>query len=74
LDWQIGWITPAWSEVLWAVDLTLEVSMATNIVFLALDELWFRNLVGAVSSAIALFVTRWVYAIFPLRLWFSRRK
>ena len=28
LEWQIGWVTPAWSDVLWAVDLTLEDTVA----------------------------------------------
>lgn len=65
LDWQIGWITPAWSDVLWAVDLSLEVSIVTNLLFLAFAANWFRNLAGAVSCAVAVFATWWIYVAFP---------
>jgi len=50
LEWQIGWITPAWSDVLWAVDLTLWASIVTNALFLAIDAAWFRNLAGAIGA------------------------
>jgi hypothetical protein len=66
LDWQLGWITPAWSDVLWAVDLTLEVSMVANVLFLFIDSGWLRHVVGAISCAVAAVATAWVYAIFPL--------
>ena len=65
LDWHIGWITPAWSDVLWAVDLSLEVSIVTNLLFLAFAANWFRNLAGAVSCAVAALATWWIYVAFP---------
>jgi hypothetical protein len=68
LDWQISWITPAWAAVLWAVDLTLWVSIVTNILFLAFDAAWLRNLAGAISCSVAAFATWWVFAVFPFDL------
>jgi hypothetical protein len=65
LDWQIGWITPAWSDVLWAVDLTLWASIVANALFLAIDAAWFRNLAGAISCAFAVLATWWLYVVFP---------
>jgi hypothetical protein len=65
LEWQVGWITPAWSDVLWAVDLTLWGSIVANALFLSFDAAWFRNLAGAVSCALAVLATWWVYAVFP---------
>jgi hypothetical protein len=65
LDWQVGWITPTWSAVLWAVDLTLEISMAANALFLFIGSAWLRHGVGAISCAVAAVATGWVYSIFP---------
>jgi hypothetical protein len=65
LDWQIGWITPAWSDVLWAVDLTLWASILTNALFLAIDAAWFRNLAGAIGCTFAVLATWWLYVVFP---------
>ena len=65
LEWQIGWITPAWSDVLWAVDLTLWVSIVTNALFLAIDAAWFRNLAGAIGCTFAVLATWWLYVVFP---------
>ena len=38
VDWQIGWITPAWSDVVWALSLSLEVSIAANALFLVYHD------------------------------------
>lgn len=65
LEWQISWITPAWSDVLWAIDLTLEVSIAVNVLFLLFGARSFRNLAGAVSCAVAVLATWWLYVVFP---------
>lgn len=65
LEWQVGWITPAWSDVLWAVDLTLEVSIVASALFLVISADWFRNLAGSISCATAVLATWWLYVIFP---------
>lgn len=65
LDWQVGWIQPGWSSVLWAVDMSLGASIAANVLFIAYDAKWFRSLAGSVSCAFAAFATWWVYTVFP---------
>ena len=37
-DWQIGWITSAWSDVAWALSLSVEVSLAANALFFLYDH------------------------------------
>jgi hypothetical protein len=67
LEWQVGWITPAWSDVLWAIDLMLWVSIAANILFLLFDAAWFRNLGGAVGCGLAVLAMWWLYVVFPFQ-------
>lgn len=65
LEWQINWILPTWADVLWAVDLTLEVSIVVNVLYILVDARWFRMLGGAVSCAFAALSTWWVMTVFP---------
>ena len=65
LEWQIDWILPSWADVLWAVDLSLEVSIVLNVLFIVFHPKWFRTLGGAVSSACAVLSTWWVMTVFP---------
>jgi hypothetical protein len=53
LDWQLGWITPAWSDVLGPVQLMLEASIVANLLMLVIDDGWFRNLAGAITTGLA---------------------
>ena len=65
VEWQIGWITPAWSDVVWALNLSLEVSLAANALFFLYDHDWFRYPVLAVCSLFALQAVFVLYAVFP---------
>lgn len=65
LEWQVGWITPAWLDVLWAVNLTLEVSIVASALFLLISADWFRNLAGSISCATAVLAAWWMYVVFP---------
>src|SRR5207248_571127 len=65
LEWQVDWITPAWSDVLWAVDLTLWASIIGNVLFMTIDAAWFRNLAGAIGCAFAVIAAWWLYVVFP---------
>ena len=64
-EWQIGWITPAWSDVVWALSLSLEVSIAANALFLVYDHDWFRYPLQAACSLIALQAAYVLYVVFP---------
>ena len=65
VEWQIGWITPAWSEVVWALSLSLEVSIAANALFLVYDHDWFRYPVLAVCTLAAFQAVYVLYTVFP---------
>jgi hypothetical protein len=65
LEWQVPWITAAWSDVLWAINLTLQVSIMLNALYIAFDVGWFRHLGEAVNAAVALLATWWIYLVFP---------
>ena len=70
-DWQIGWITSAWSDVVWALRLSLEVSLAANALFFLYDHDWFRYPVLAVCSLFALQAVYVLYAVFPFDFGFA---
>ena len=70
-DWQIGWITSAWSDVVWALSLSLEVSLAANALFFLYDHDWFRYPVLAVCSLFALQAVYVLYAVFPFDFGFA---
>jgi hypothetical protein len=72
LEWQIGWITPAWSDAVWALNLSLEVSLAANAVFFLHDHDWFRYPVLVVCSLAALQALFVLYALFPFDFGGSR--
>ena len=66
--WEVGFITPAWNDVLWAVDLSLQATIVANVLFLIYDARWFHCLVQVVPAGIAAFAIWWLYQIFPFDL------
>jgi hypothetical protein len=65
LDWRVAFVTPAWADVLWAVDLSLQASIVANALFLVYDAGWFRRLVEVVAIGCALVAGYQLYALFP---------
>ena len=65
VEWQIGWITPAWSDVVWALNLSLEVSLAANALFVLYDRDWFRYPMLVACTLAALQAVYVLYAVFP---------
>jgi hypothetical protein len=65
LEWNLPWITAEWSDVVWAVSLSLVVSIAGNALLLVYDELWFHRLIDLVTTGAALVAGYWMYAVFP---------
>jgi hypothetical protein len=63
--WEVSFITPAWTGVLWAIDLSLGASIAGNVLFLAYDRPWFKHLVQIVMSILSFVSTYVVYHAFP---------
>ena len=63
--WEVSFITPAWTGVLWAVDLSLGASIAGNVLFLVYDRPWFKHLVQIVMSILAFVSSYVMYRAFP---------
>jgi hypothetical protein len=63
--WRVPFITPAFGDVLWAMDLSLGATIVANSVFFAFDPAWFRNLVQIVLNALALVAGIALYRVFP---------
>jgi hypothetical protein len=65
LVWEVPFVTPAFADVLWAIDLSLWATIVANVLFLGYDAAWFRHLVQIGLSGIAFLVTTQLYAFFP---------
>ena len=65
LAWGVPFVTPAFADVLWAIDLSIEATIVANLLYLFYDERWFRGLLQIGLSVIALLVTAILYARFP---------
>ncbi len=65
LGWNLPWITSAWSDAIWAVNLSLTVSIVANALLLAYDHPWFHDLVEFVTTGVALLAGYWIYVVFP---------
>lgn len=65
LRWGVSFITPAWSGVLWAIDLSLGASIAASVLLLVYDRPWFKHLLQIVTSIPAFVSTYVVYRAFP---------
>jgi hypothetical protein len=66
--WGVSFITPAWNDVLWAVDLSLQATIFANVLFLIYDARWFHSLVQVVPAGVAVLALWWIYQIFPFDL------
>ncbi len=65
LKWGVPFLTPAYSGVLWAINLSLGATIAANFLFLVYDAGWFRHLVQLALNVIALLVVFLIYSIYP---------
>jgi hypothetical protein len=66
--WDVRFITPAWNDVLWVVDLSLQATIFANVLFLVYDVRWFHSLVQVVPAGVAVLSLWWIYQIFPFDL------
>jgi hypothetical protein len=65
LNWGVPFLTPNYSGVLWAINLSLGATLIANILFLIYDPGWFRHLAQIVLNIIALFVAFIIFTVFP---------
>jgi hypothetical protein len=65
LAWGVPFLTPAFSDVLWAIDLSLGAAIIANALFIAYDPAWFRYLSQACLNLFSLVSTYTLYRVFP---------
>lgn len=63
LVWPI--VTPRWADVLWALNLSISVSIVSYILLLLYDPLWLRQLAEIIRNLFGILVLYMFYAVFP---------
>jgi hypothetical protein len=67
LAWDVPILTPAFNDVLWAVDLSLGATIVANAIFMAYDPRWFRHVSDIVLDLLALLSVYMIYRVFPFQ-------
>jgi len=65
LEWGVPFLTPAFADVLWAIDLSLGAAIIANALFIAYDPAWFKHLSQAALNFFSLVSTYTLYRVFP---------
>jgi hypothetical protein len=63
--WGVRFVTDRYSEVLWAINLSLGASIVAYMVFIAYDPSWFRHLTQAVLNVFSAVAVYTLYQVFP---------
>ena len=68
LNWNLPFLTKDFTLCLWAINLSLSVTIFINFIFIFFDRRWFKNLMQAFGN-IFNFVSAYVFwRVFPLNL------
>ncbi len=68
LNWNIPFLTKDFAQCLWAVNLSLGVTIFINFIFIFFDRKWFKNLMQAFGNVFA-FISGFIFwRVFPLDL------
>jgi hypothetical protein len=65
LAWRVPFVTAAWADALWAVELSLCVAIVGNAVLLAYDPAWLRHGAEVVQGLFGLQAAYWIWALYP---------
>ncbi len=68
LYWNLSFIANTFSEVLWALNLTLVVTIVVNVIFILYDPSWFKHSAKIITSFTALVAAFTVLTVFPFVL------
>ncbi len=68
LNWHIPWLKDSFVQCLWAINLSLAVTVFTNVVFLFFDRRWFRHFMEAFTNVFS-FISGYIFwRVLPLDL------
>lgn len=65
LNWHIYFITPAFNEVLWIINLSIIASIIGNALLLLYHPEWSRHVTKIILNIIAFIVVYFLYKVFP---------
>ena len=66
LNWNVSLFTEDFAQCLWAINLSLGVTIFINFIFIFFDRKWFKNLMQAFGNVFA-FISAFVFwRVFPL--------
>lgn len=68
LNWKVPYLTERFSECLWAVNLSLGVSIFIHFVFMVFNRKWFRSFMQALANVFSLISVYVFRDVFPLDL------
>lgn len=68
LNWNLSFIAPTFSQVLWAINLSIGITILGNILLIVYNPAWLRHIVKAIMNFFALIATYIFYTVFPLTL------
>jgi hypothetical protein len=64
-DWNIVFITGSYPDILWAVNTSLAVSLAGNLILIFFHPNFFHYLFNAIFAAFAVLATSIILSVFP---------
>jgi hypothetical protein len=68
LNWNVPFLTKDFTQCLWAINLSLGVTIFINFIFIFFDRRWFKNLMQAFGNIFG-FISAFVFwRVFPLNL------
>lgn len=67
-NWNVPYVTERFSECLWAVNLSLGVSIFVHFIFMVFDRKWFRSFMQALINVFSLISVYVFREVFPLDL------
>ena len=68
MNWNVPFLTKDFAQCLWAVNLSLGVTIFINFIFIFFNRKWFKNLMQAFGNVFA-FISGFIFwRVFPLNL------
>jgi len=65
LKWNVYFVTSAFTEVLWIINLSIAVAIIGNFLMLIYRPEWFRHVTKIVLNVVAFVAVYFVYIVFP---------
>ncbi len=65
LNWNISFITEDFAQCLWAINLSLAVTIFINFIFIFFDRKWFKQLMQAFGNVFGFISTYVIWRVFP---------